>query len=293
MKPAAFEYHRPQSLTEATEMLASLPDAKLLAGGQSLGPMLNFRYLMPENLIDLNRVSELQGLSRLPDGGIRIGAMTRQYQLEQDTALHREIPIFREALRWVGHYATRNRGTIGGSLSHLDPAAELPGICALLDAELGVQSATGRRTISIHDWPMGFMQANIEEDELLTDIVVRPWTQPHGFSFLEMSRRHGDFAIAGVACLLAVDAQSKIEKVAVSVIGVSNGAARLRQAEQALLGDACTDDLIRAASQEIEQLEAPADAHHSGDFRKRTAKTLFCRAVQNAYEDAIKRRSAQ
>ncbi len=273
-------------------MLASLPDAKLLAGGQSLGPMLNFRYLMPENLIDLNRVTELQGLSRLPDGGIRIGAMTRQYQLEQDAALHREIPIFREALRWVGHYATRNRGTMGGSLSHLDPAAELPGICALLDAEIGVQSSSGRRTISIHDWPVGFMQANIGEDELLTDIVVRPWTQPHGFSFLEMSRRHGDFAIAGVACLLAVDAKSHIEKVAVSVIGVSNGAARLRQAEKALVGSACTDDLVRAASQEIEQLEAPADAHHSGDFRKRTAKTLFCRAVQNAYEDAIKRRSA-
>ena len=293
MKPAAFEYHRPQSLSEATEMLASLPDAKLLAGGQSLGPMLNFRYLMPENLIDLNRVSELQGLSRLPDGAIRIGAMTRQYQLEQDAGLHREIPIFREALRWVGHYATRNRGTIGGSLSHLDPAAGLPGICALLDAELGIQSASGRRSISIHDWPVGFMQANIGEDELLTDVLIRPWTQPHGFSFLEMSRRHGDFAIAGVACLIAVDAQSKIEKVAVSVIGVSNGAARLRQAEHTLVGSACTEDLIRAASQEIEQLEAPADAHHSGDFRKRTAKTLFCRAVQNAYEDAIKRRSAQ
>lgn len=274
-------------------MLASLPDAKLLAGGQSLGPMLNFRYLMPENLIDLNRVTELQGLSRLPDGAIRIGAMTRQYQLEQDAALHREIPIFREALRWVGHYATRNRGTIGGSLSHLDPAAELPGICALLDAELGVQSASGRRTLSIHDWPVGFMQANIGEDELLTDIVIRPWAQAHGFSFLEMSRRHGDFAIAGVACLVAVDDQARIEKVAVSVIGVSNGVARLRQAEQTLLGAACTEDQIRAASQEIDQLEAPADAHHSGDFRKRTAKTLFCRAVQNAYEDALKRRSTQ
>lgn len=293
MKPAAFEYHRPARLTEALDMLASLPDAKLLAGGQSLGPMLNFRYLMPENLIDLNHVKELQGLSWLADDALRIGAMTRQFQLEQDEALYRRIPIFREALRWVGHYATRNRGTIGGSLSHLDPAAELPGICALLDAELGVQSVAGRRTISIHDWTVGFMQPNIGEDELLTDIVVRPWTQPHGFSFLEMSRRHGDFAIAGIACLLAVDAQSRIEKVAVSVIGVSNGATRLHQAEKALVGAVCTDGVIQAASQEIAQLQAPADAHHSGDFRKRTAKTLFCRAVQQAYRDAINRRSAQ
>ena len=293
MKPAAFEYHRPARLTEALDMLASLPDAKLLAGGQSLGPMLNFRYLMPENLIDLNHVKELQGLSWLADDALRIGAMTRQFQLEQDEALYRRIPIFREALRWVGHYATRNRGTIGGSLSHLDPAAELTGICALLDAELGVQSVAGRRTISIHDWTVGFMQPNIGEDELLTDIVVRPWTQPHGFSFLEMSRRHGDFAIAGIACLLAVDAQSRIEKVAVSVIGVSNGATRLHQAEKALEGAVCTDDVIQAASQEIAQLQAPADAHHSGDFRKRTAKTLFCRAVQQAYRDAINRRSAQ
>lgn len=293
MKPAAFEYHRPARLTEALDMLASLPDAKLLAGGQSLGPMLNFRYLMPENLIDLNHVKELQGLSWLADDALRIGAMTRQFQLEQDETLYRRIPIFREALRWVGHYATRNRGTIGGSLSHLDPAAELPGICALLDAELGVQSVAGRRTISIHDWTVGFMQPNIGEDELLTDIVVRPWTQPHGFSFLEMSRRHGDFAIAGIACLLAVDAQSRIEKVAVSVIGVSNGATRLHQAEKALVGAVCTDGVIQAASQEIAQLQAPADAHHSGDFRKRTAKTLFCRAVQQAYRDAINRRSAQ
>ncbi|MFM1880217.1 MAG: hypothetical protein RLZZ344_451 [Pseudomonadota bacterium] len=274
-------------------MLSSLPDAKLLAGGQSLGPMLNFRYLMPENLIDLNRVTELQGLTRLPDGALRIGAMTRQYQLEQDAALHEQVPIFREALRWVGHYATRNRGTIGGSLSHLDPAAELPGICALLDAELGIQSTRGRRVVSIHDWPVGFMQANIEEDELLTDIAIRPWTQPHGFAFIEMSRRHGDFAIAGVACLLAVDGQSRIERAAISVIGVSNGASRLRQAEKDLLGSPLTDDLARAAAHDIDQLEAPADAHHSGDFRKRTAKTLFSRAVQHAYQDAIKRRSAQ
>jgi len=292
MKPAAFEYHRPENLTEATEMLASLSDAKILAGGQSLGPMLNFRYLMPENLIDLNRVPELQGIAHT-EGVIRIGAMTRQYQLEREKILHKKLPIFREALRWVGHYATRNRGTIGGSLSHLDPAAELPGLCALLDAELVIRKkGSESRTVSIHDWPVGFMQPNISEDELLTEIVIRPWSVPHGFSFLEMSRRHGDFAIAGVACLVSVDSQLKIQKAAVSLIGVANGATRLRGAEAALVGSAVTENLIETAGQEIDQLEAPADAHHSGAFRKRTAKTLFFRAVHNAYQDAVARRTA-
>lgn len=290
MKPATFEYHRPSSLSEATDMLSSLPDAKLLAGGQSLGPMLNFRYLMPENLIDLNQLGELEGLCRQPDGSLRIGSMTRQYKLEKDEQLHREVPIFREALRWVGHYATRNRGTIGGSLAHLDPAAELPGICALLDAELRVLSKAGERLLSIHDWPTGFMQANIGEDELLSDIIIRPWTEPHGYSFLEISRRHGDFAIAGVACLLSVDAHLRIDKAAISVIGVANGAIRLRKAEEELLGRVFSESLARATSQEIEQLDAPADAHHSGNFRKRTAKTLFCRALQSAYHNASERR---
>lgn len=273
-------------------MLASLSDAKILAGGQSLGPMLNFRYLMPENLIDINRVPELQGIVHA-DGAIRIGSMTRQYQLERDEALHQKLPIFREALRWVGHYATRNRGTIGGSLSHLDPAAELPGLCALLDAELVIRKGSESRVVSIHDWPVGFMQPNISEDELLSEIVIRPWSEPHGFSFLEMSRRHGDFAIAGVACLVSVDTHLKIQKAAVSLIGVANGATRLRGAEAALVGSPLSEDLIKTASQEIDQLDAPADAHHSGSFRKRTAKTLFSRVVHNAYQDAVARRTAE
>ena len=124
-------------------MLASLDDAKILAGGQSLGPMLNFRYVMPENLIDINRLTDLQGIHFESDGSVRIAAMTRQYQIEQNDQLHERLPIFREALRWVGHYATRNRGTIGGSLSHLDPAAELPGLCALLDAQLSIKTEAG------------------------------------------------------------------------------------------------------------------------------------------------------
>ena len=272
-------------------MLASLDDAKILAGGQSLGPMLNFRYVMPENLIDINRLTDLQGIHFESDGSVRIAAMTRQYQIEQNDQLHERLPIFREALRWVGHYATRNRGTIGGSLSHLDPAAELPGLCALLDAQLSIKTEAGERLLSIHDWTVGFMQPGIEEQELLTDIIIHPWAEPHGFSFLEMSRQHGAFAIAGVACLLAVDDKNLISKAAISLIGVANGAVRLRDAENQLLGQSFSHDLAEGVSQIIDELDAPADAHHSGVFRKRTAKTLCVRALHQAHTHAIQRRS--
>lgn len=272
-------------------MVTVLPDAKLLAGGQSLGPMLNFRYLMPENIIDLNHVEDLQGIRQDQDNTIHIGSMTRQYQIQKDPLLAEELPVLCNALQWVGHYATRNRGTLGGSLAHLDPAAELPGICALLDAELSVQSKSGVRRISMHDWPKGFMQPDLNENEILTSISLRPWPEPHGACFLELSRRHGDFAIAGVACLVSLDDNDKILKFAASVIGVANGPVRLRQAEKSLPGERYSESLAIALSQEINLLEAPADAHHSGDFRKRTAKTLFQRAIQQACADAAKKRS--
>ena len=291
MKPTAFEYHRPSSLNETLEMLGTLDDAKLLAGGQSLGPMLNFRYVMPENVIDINRVPEMKGIRFESDGVIKIGAMTRQYEIEQDEQFNQQLPIFREALRWVGHYATRNRGTLGGSLAHLDPAAELPGLCALLDAELVIKSQGSERIVSIHDWAVSFMQPNIEENELLSEIVIQPWTVSHGFSFLEMSRRHGDFAIAGVACLLSLDDKECINKAAVSLIGVANGAVRLKNAESLLLGESFSMDLAESAAEVIDSLDAPADAHHSGDFRKRTAKTLFKRALKQAHDNAIERRA--
>jgi len=272
-------------------MVTVLPDAKLLAGGQSLGPMLNFRYLMPENIIDLNHVEDLQGIQQDQDNTIHIGSMTRQYQIQKDPLLTKELPILSDALQWVGHYATRNRGTLGGSLAHLDPAAELPGICALLDAELSVQSKLGVRRISIHDWPKGFMQADLNENEILTSISLRPWPEPHGACFLELSRRHGDFAIAGVACLISLDDNDRVRRFAASVIGVANCPVRLRQAEKSLPGERYSESLAIALSQEINLLEAPADAHHSGDFRKRTAKTLLQRAIQQACADAAKKRS--
>lgn len=288
MKPAAFEYHQAQSVDEALQMLAALDDSKLLAGGQSLGPMLNFRFIMPEHLIDLNRVAELQGLSHQSDGSIRIGAMTRQYVLEKDAALNAKLPIFARTLRWVGHYATRNRGTIGGSLSHLDPAAELPGLCALLDASLTVRRAGSTRNISIHDWAAGFMQAALEDDELLCDVILTPWPERHGQAFVEMSRRHGDFAIAGASCLMSLDNDRRIQRLAVSVIGIAHGPVRLRAAEQALAGHAFSDESGLLAAAHLDGVDAIGDAHYSGAFRLRIAKTMVRRAMQMAYDDALR-----
>lgn len=270
-------------------MLSSLEDAKLLAGGQSLGPMLNFRYLMPEHVIDLNRVLELQSIGLGADGAITIGAMTRQFELEKNQTLHDKVPIFKHTLRWVGHYATRNRGTLGGSLAHLDPAAELPGLCSLLDAQLTVQSQAASRQISIHDWAQGFMQAAVEEQELLTKIVIHPWAQPHGYAFLEMSRRHGDFAIAGVGCLMALESDLRIKRAAIAVIGVASTMSRLTKTEQAMKGEQFSEATCALALEEIAQLEALSDVHYSGDYRKRIAQALVKRALKTAYDDAIQR----
>lgn len=287
MKPASFQYHQPQRVDEALQMLATLDDAKLLAGGQSLGPMLNFRFLMPEHVIDINRIPELQQISVLNDGAVRIGAMTRQYVLEKHLQLQAKFPIVGEALRWVGHYATRNRGTIGGSLSHLDPSAELPGVCALLDARLNVRSEGSSREVSIHDWAQGFMQSSLEEQELLTDIVISPWQQSHGRGFVEMSRRHGDFAIAGAACLMALDGDRRIQRLAIAVIGVANGPVRLRGAEQALCGQVLTDEATAMAAAELDKLSTLGDAHYSSAYRKRIAQTMVKRAMRLAFDDAV------
>ncbi|MFT5449986.1 MAG: carbon-monoxide dehydrogenase medium subunit [Gammaproteobacteria bacterium] len=154
MKPAPFEYHRPQSIAEALACLASLEDAKVLAGSQSLMAMMNFRYVTPARIVDLNRIAELAGICE-DNGGLRIGAMTRQRDLLDSPVIRKRGPLMAEALNWVGHIQTRNRGTIGGSLTHLDPSAELPGVLAALDATLEVHGPQGIREIAINEWPLG------------------------------------------------------------------------------------------------------------------------------------------
>jgi len=285
MKPAPFKYHDPRSVKDLVGLLASLENAKLLAGGQSLGPMLNFRFVMPDHLIDLNRIPELTYV-RAGTDTLEIGAMTRQRALERSEDVRRACPVVAEALRSVGHIATRNRGTIGGSLSHLDPAAELPGVCALHDATLTVAGPKGTRQVAMSDWGVSFMTPDLEPNEVLTGVTLKTWREPHGHAFVELARRRGDFAMAGVGCLVALDASGNARRVAVSLIGVTSVPTRLPEVEKALTGTDLSDDVIRAASAEIGKLEALDDAHASAAYRKRLAGVLLGRAVKRAAERA-------
>jgi len=285
VKPAPFKYHDPRSVADLVALLASHENTKLLAGGQSLGPMLNFRYVMPDHLIDLNRIPELAYI-RSRDDALEIGAMTRQRALERSDEVQRACPVMIEALRSVGHIATRNRGTIGGSLSHLDPAAELPGVCLLHDASLTISGPKGVRKIEMADWGISFMTPSLEPDEVLTGISLKTWREPDGHAFLEIARRHGDFALAGVGCLLALDGKGAARRVALSLIGVTSTPIRLSGAEKSLQGTDLSDRAIHAAAAEIERLEALDDAHASAAYRKRLAAVLLGRAVKLAAERA-------
>lgn len=286
MKPAPFKYHDPRTVEELVGLLAKHEDAKLLAGGQSLGAMLNFRYVMPDHLIDLNGIGELAYVA-VRSETLEIGAMTRQRTLERSDDVKRLCPIVVDALHWVGHFQTRNRGTIGGSLAHLDPSAELPGICALYDATLEVTGPNGTRRIAMPDWGVSFMTPALEPNEALTRIVLPLWLEPHGHSFVEIARRHGDFALAGVGCLVALDAKKRARRVALSVVGVSQTPVRLASAERLLTGTDLSDESLAAAAAEIDKLDALDDAFASGAYRKRLARVLLGRAVREAATRAV------
>ena len=217
MKPPPFDYYDPRSLEEALELLAATNNAKLLAGGQSLMPMLNMRYVRPDTIVDLNHVSEL---TYIRDGGdvIRIGGMTRQRDLELSALVQKRCPLMHEALLNVGHRQTRNRGTIGGSLCHLDPAAELPSVAMAYDATIEIRSRGGAREIPMAEFPAFFMTPAIEPNELVTGLRFSYWPEGHGSAFLEFARRRGDFAVVSIAALLDVALQRSLAEV--SALGV-------------------------------------------------------------------------
>jgi carbon-monoxide dehydrogenase medium subunit len=262
-------------------MLAVLEDAKLLAGGQSLMPMMSFRYVMPTNVIDLNRIADLAGIEER-DGALVIGAMTRQRDLELSPIVQRRCPLLHEALRHVGHVQTRNRGTIGGSLSHLDPAAELPAVLRAQDAMLHVRSRRGNRDVPMVGWAKGFMTPNLEPDELLASITIPLWPQGHGYAFAEFARRDGDFAMAGTAALLSLGAQGTVTRVALAATGVDTGPVRLAGAEAMLQGQAPDDALIAAAAETASAVPGLDDVHASKEYRRKLAVVMTRRALLTA-----------
>jgi aerobic carbon-monoxide dehydrogenase medium subunit len=286
VKPPPFDYHVPASVDEACTLLAALDNAKVLAGGQSLMAMLNLRFLYPDHVIDINRVPGLDGID-VDEQRLSFGAMVRQRRAETDPAVVRAAPIFREALAVVGHRQTRNRGTIGGSLCHLDPAAELPLLALVHDAVVHVVASAGRRrTIPVAGFIGGFMSPAIEPDELVAAVEFPRWPVGHGYAFVERARRHGDFALAAVACLLTVDGSGRVARIALGVAGVGPIAVRLTNAEIDLLGTSADAPAIARAAQRCAELEALSDFHGSAGYRRSVATALVRKTVAIAYERA-------
>jgi aerobic carbon-monoxide dehydrogenase medium subunit len=283
MKPAPFRYHRPRSIAEAVELLATLENAKVIAGGQSLMAMMNFRYAMPDHLIDIARIGELRGIL-IADARLHIRAMTRQRELEFSAGLIEAAPLFGAALRHVGHRQTRNRGTIGGSLAHADPAAELPTVCLAYDAEIEIVGQSGSRQVAMRDFVSGFMSTAVGYDELLASVRCACWPAGHGYSFQEYARRHGDFAVVGAAVLLSLAPDRSVERVAIALCGVGERPLRRDEAEAALRGRQLDERLIRQAAEIAAELEPIEDIHGTSAYRRHLARVLTERALQEARE---------
>jgi len=286
MKPAPFKYHAPSSVEEALHLLAELENPKILAGGQSLMPMMNFRFMMPSNIIDLNQIQELSGIEQRGQT-IYIGAMTRQHDIHTSSLIKNAAPIISDAYDLVSHRQIRNRGTLGGSLCHLDPSSEQPCFISALDGTIDVLGSNGQRSIGIEDWTSMYMTPAMLETELLLGTHFKPWPLGHGWAFLEYSRRHGDYAIVGVAVLVTVSENQEITKLAISICGISFAPCRLKVAESTLIGMRADQHAIDVAAQCVDSIEdIMEDAHNSSEYRRHLAKIYTQRAIELAFQRA-------
>jgi len=286
MKPPIFDYIAATSIDMAVAALAEAGDeAKVLAGGQSLMPMLNFRLLRPSILVDINRIPGL-GFIEETAGSIQVGALTRHFALETSPIVAQHLPVLSCAMTHVAHLAIRNRGTIGGSLSHADPAAELPMMALLLDAKLHIASASGTRIAAARDFFVDTMTVDLDGPEILTEIVLPKLPPRTGWGFEEVARRHGDFALAAVAVTLTVSAD-RITQARLALTGVGPTALRAAEAETLLVGQALDENLNRCAIEAVREAIAPeTDLHASADYRRHLAGVLTGRALAAAWRRA-------
>jgi carbon-monoxide dehydrogenase medium subunit len=291
LKPPPFEYVAPRTLDEALhELAASDGDAKILAGGQSLIPLLNFRLARPGRLVDLNRIPSLAYVVER-DGGLAVGAMTRDATLERDRRVAQHVPLLDEAMGYVGHAAIRARGTIGGNLAHADPAAELPAVAVCLDARLTIAGPRGERHVAAEDFFVGFLTTVLEPDEILIEAWYPSVTAGTGQAWLEFARRHGDFALAGVAVSLTL-AGERIDRARIVLTGVGGKPERAREAETLLVGGAVGDRARAAADTVRSSIDPDADIHASKEYRTHLAGVLTERAIFVAYERALAQKPA-
>jgi carbon-monoxide dehydrogenase medium subunit len=290
LKPSAFEYHAPTNVDDAVMLLAELGDgAKVLAGGQSLVPMLSLRLAYFDHLVDIARIPELQGI-RVDADSVTIGATTIDSDVESNAEVAAKVPLLAKVTPYIGHFQIRNKGTVGGSIAHADPAAEYPAVALALDAEIEAVSPRGRRTIAAKDFFVGFWTSALEADELLVSVKFPAWSGRTGFAVKEFARRHGDFALAGALVGVQLGAGDTIERATVTLLSMGPTPLRATAAEQALAGTAATavaaDEIGRLAVSDL--TEVPSDLHGSADYRKRVGAAMVERALREAIEEATR-----
>ena len=285
MKPAPFEYFAPTQLDHALETLAEHGwDAKILAGGQSLIPSMNFRLIQPAVLLDLNRVDALSGIERTPSGGLRIGAMTRQSAVERYAGMANISPMLAEAMPQIAHPQIRNRGTIGGSIAHADPAAELPVLALALDATLHIRSVNGERWSSAKDFFVGMFETTLEPEEMLVGVEFPAWPERTGSAFVEVARRKGDYAIVGVAARLTLAADGTCESAKLVYLNVGDRPMDAVEAAGMLVGGLVSAESIKAAADHAAQHEIDpiGNVHSTAPYQRHLATVLTKRALTTA-----------
>jgi aerobic carbon-monoxide dehydrogenase medium subunit len=282
MKMPQFDYACPSTIQEAVQLLAKNDGAKVISGGQSLIPLLAFRMAYPSMLVDIGK---LEGLSeiKITTHGLRVGARVRWCQIEEDERLIEAHPLFQHMINHVAHYQIRNRGTVGGSLAHADPAAEMPGVAMVCDCVIVAVGSNGSRTIMAKDFFAAALETVLEPDEILTEVQFPPWPKARRWGFQEFARRKGDFAIAGVAAFYDLDAGQKVRDAHVGVIGMGSTPQRLQQVEEFLAGKTIDEDVILQAQQLASRAVEPGDDIHAGaDYRKSLVGTLTARVLRDA-----------
>ena len=289
MKPAPFTYHAPTSVAEVVHHLGAYGyDASVLAGGQSLVPAMNFRLAQPTALIDLNRLPDLAYVRESSDGGVLIGAMTRQRTVERSTLVANRAPLLHGVMPFIAHPPIRNRGTVGGSLAHADPAAELPAVMLALNARFRLRSSQGERWVAARDFYVGLFTTAREPEELLVEIAIPPDPPRSGWAFREMSRRHGDYALVGVAAQVTLDPSGYCQHAQVCLLSVGEGPVMAHEAGRLLVGAVPTTEMLRAAADiaSTQDIDPPGDIHASPAYRRHLARVLTEDVLTTAFNRA-------
>jgi carbon-monoxide dehydrogenase medium subunit len=282
MKPAPFEYQAPATLREAIELLASNPEAMVIAGGQSLMPVLALRLATPSLLVDLRRIPGLAAIA-IGDSGVRLGARVRWHDIEDDRRLEIAHPLLREAIAHVAHYQIRNRGTVGGSLAHADPAAELPGVAVTCEAEITLVGAAGSRTVRAGEFFTGPLSTVRERDEIITELYLPFWPKDRHWAFLKFAQRQGDFALAGIALFYDEGQDGRVRNAHIGVIGACDRPRRLTAVETVLNGRLVDEVLIREAAETAARtVDPPEDLHAPAAYRRALVATLVKRSLRSA-----------